>query len=99
MHSWLRRTFSKFLSATFIYSTILLCSFAIYLGRYLRWNSWDIITNPLGLLVDISDRFVAPLDHPKTLSTTFVFFVFISLVYSSAWWLKHNLSSLVKGQV
>lgn len=73
MHSWFRRTFSKLVSASVIYGTIFLCSFAIYLGRYLRWNSWDIVTNPLGLLVDISDRALAPLDHPKTLSTTFIF--------------------------
>lgn len=99
MHSWFRRTFSKVVSATFIYSTIFLCSFAIYLGRYLRWNSWDIVTNPLGLLVDISDRALAPLDHPKTLSTTFIFFVFISLVYSSFWWLAHRFSTLSSREV
>ena len=99
MHSWLNRTFNKLMSALLTYGTILLCSFAIYLGRYLRWNSWDIITNPLGLLVDISDRVVAPLDYPKTISTTFVFFIFTSLVYTAAWWFKRSLSSLVKGQV
>ncbi|MEK7472059.1 MAG: DUF1361 domain-containing protein [Patescibacteria group bacterium] len=99
MHSWFRRTFSELVSASFIYGTIFLCSFAIYLGRYLRWNSWDIVTNPLGLLVDISDRVVAPLDHPKTLSTTFIFFVFIALTYSSFWWLAHRFSSLSSREV
>lgn len=94
MHSWFRRSFSRLVSAAFVFCTIFLCSFAIYLGRYLRWNSWDIVTNPLGLLVDISDRVVAPLDHPKTLSTTFIFFVFISVVYGSFWWLGHRFSSL-----
>lgn len=99
IHAWLRRTFSKITSATFIYITIFLCSFAIYLGRYLRWNSWDIVTNPLGLLVDISDRALAPLDHPKTLSTTFIFFVFISLVYSSTWWLARRFSKVASREV
>lgn len=99
IHSWLRRTFGRLVSASFIYGTIFLCSFAIYLGRYLRWNSWDIVTNPLGLLVDISDRVVAPLDHPKTLSTTFIFFVFISLTYSSLWWLTRRLSSISDREV
>lgn len=99
MHSWFRRIFSRIVSASFIYGTIFLCSFAIYLGRYLRWNSWDIVTNPLGLLVDISDRVVAPLDHPKTLSTTFIFFVFISVAYSSFWWLSHRFSALSSREV
>ena len=32
---------------------LLIGGFGIYLGRYLRWNSWDIINNPFGLLQDV----------------------------------------------
>jgi uncharacterized membrane protein len=64
---------------------LLLCGFAIYLGRYLRWNSWDIITNPLGLLFDVSDSIVRPEAYPLTLMTTLLFFGFLSVMYYVIW--------------
>lgn len=64
---------------------LLLSGFAIYLGRYLRWNSWDVITNPLGLLFDVSDRIVNPVEHPLTFTTTLLFFGFLSVLYAVIW--------------
>lgn len=64
---------------------ILLCSFAIYLGRYLRWNSWDIILSPFGLLFDVSERLTSPTQHEQTFGTTLLFFAVIMTVYGAAW--------------
>ena len=64
---------------------LLLSGFAIYLGRYLRWNSWDIVTNPFGLLFDVSDSIVNPSEHILTFTTTLLFFTFLSVIYFVIW--------------
>jgi uncharacterized membrane protein len=68
----------------FISSLLLfLGSFGIYVGRYLRWNSWDIIREPFALLYDISDNFINPFQHQKTWGMTFFMFLFLTIVYWS----------------
>ena len=58
-------------------------SFGIYIGRYLRWNSWDILTSPFQLLYDIGDRFVNPFAHPRTWGMTLLMGVFLNILYFS----------------
>lgn len=70
---------------------ILLCSFAIYLGRDLRWNSWDILVNPGGILFDVSDRFLHPTSYPRLFTTTGSFFVLLGSLYVVAWEVARNL--------
>ncbi|MFZ4398658.1 MAG: DUF1361 domain-containing protein [Bacteroidales bacterium] len=58
-------------------------SFGIYLGRFLRWNSWDIISNPFGLMNDISDRLINPTDHPRTWGMTILMGLLLNMMYFS----------------
>jgi uncharacterized membrane protein len=60
---------------------IFLCSFGIYLGRYLRFNSWDVVSNPYTLVNEITDRVINPLDHPQTLGVTVLYGAFLLLGY------------------
>jgi uncharacterized membrane protein len=79
--------FKRFLSVKqiIISSTLLLFlgSFGIYLGRYLRWNSWDIIDQPLKLLYDIGDRFVNPFNHPRTWGVTLAMGLLLNMMFWS----------------
>jgi uncharacterized membrane protein len=60
-----------------------LCAFGVSLGRFERWNSWDLLTRPLSLLSDVFDRMINPLAHPRTLGATILLAGFLMLGYLS----------------
>lgn len=68
---------------TFATVALLLSSFGIYLGRFLRFNSWDVLTNPLTLFYDIISRLLHPFSYPRTWGVTVVFGVFLLLGYAT----------------
>lgn len=86
-HIELRRRLSVVKSWVLLGALIFLASFAIYIGRDLRWNSWDILLNPASILFEVSDRLLAPLEHPELFATTFGFFVLIGSSYGIVWFL------------
>lgn len=51
---------------------LMACGFGIYIGRFLRWNSWDMMTRPLDLLRDIAGRFVDAGPHPHPIPVTLI---------------------------
>ena len=81
MRELLRKRISKSATNFIIYTTLLLCGFGIYLGRILRWNSWDIIQNPIGILSDVAKRFLFPTEHINTWSFTIGFGGFLIIMY------------------
>lgn len=58
-----------------------LCAFGIYIGRYLRFNSWDVFTNLGTIIHEISDHIRYPLKHPRTWSMTLVYMLFLVIGY------------------
>ncbi|MEO0556605.1 MAG: DUF1361 domain-containing protein [Bacteroidota bacterium] len=60
---------------------LFLSAFGIYLGRELRWNSWDVLTAPGSLATDILARIADPFAHPTTVVMTLVFGGMLTLGY------------------
>ncbi len=81
MQEMIRRKFGSVQAWVFVGATLLLTGFGIYLGRFLRWNSWDLFTNPAALFSDIADRVLNPLEHLPTYTFTFGFAAFLLLAY------------------
>jgi len=81
VEAFLSKSINRKLQAPFILAILFLGSFGVYLGRFLRWNSWDIISNPFQLLLSIGHRIISPFDHVQTWGITMVFTVFFYLLY------------------
>jgi len=85
VHLELRKRFAERNAGAIVAGIVLLCGFAIYLGRNLRWNSWDVLLNPAGILFDVSDHLIHPLQHGDMFTTTLSFFILIGSFYVVGW--------------
>ena len=69
---------------------IFLCGFGVYLGRFLRYNSWEIISNPQILIADVFHIILAPYQHSEAWLFTLGFGGFLVVGY----WMFKNLTYL-----
>ena len=66
-------------------SFFLLCGYGIYLGRYLRWNSWDIVTQPFSILTDMIQDVIHPFRNKECWLLTSLFGTWLHIMY---WYVK-----------
>lgn len=76
-HKIVEKKFGRYLGWIFVIMISFLSGFAIYLGRFLRLNSWEIISNPYMLLITMLNSI-----HMESLifSMMFGFFIFITYI-------------------
>lgn len=65
----------------FLYPIMWLNALGIYTGRYLRYNSWDVITDPFQLLGDIAGMVIHPLRYQYAWDMILCFSILMTLMY------------------
>lgn len=73
--------FNKTVGAMLAVGCMFLAGYGIFLGRYIRWNSWDVVTNPLSLASDIAGHLMRPHHHLFMYGFVFLFGSFMCLAY------------------
>lgn len=54
----------------FVVAVLGLSSFGVYIGRFLRWNSWDILLNPTSLLRNLAAHLLVRNQFVETVAVT-----------------------------
>jgi uncharacterized membrane protein len=85
MHGLIRRLAGALAGWLFVGISLGLTSFGVYIGRFLRWNSWDVIANPTGVILDVLRIMRYPQDNLRTfvvwsLLTAVLVFTYVILV-------------------
>jgi uncharacterized membrane protein len=62
-------------------TALLLSGLGVFLGRFVRWNSWDALLHPHRLLSHVASRSLDPADHSRSIGVTLVYGVGLMLGY------------------
>jgi uncharacterized membrane protein len=78
----------------FVFVALGLSSVGVYLGRVLRWNSWDVFVRPGSLLAELAHVLVDPFAHPRPIAITIAFTSFLLASYAIFYSLARTSSLL-----
>lgn len=68
-------------SLLIVFAVMWLNAFGVYIGRYLRFNTWDIISQPFSLFRELLDITVHPFRYRMEWGMIFVYAIFMTVVY------------------
>ena len=73
MGTWLGRLFGL--------AALGMAGFGIYLGRYLRWSSWDVLLKPAALAHDVWLHVIHPVQHWQAWALALLFAALLTFAY------------------
>ena len=81
MQALVRRAAGTLASWAFALGVLGVSGFGIYAGRYLRWNSWDVVISPGGMLANVLAAAQHPLLHARSVAFSGLFSLFLVSAY------------------
>jgi uncharacterized membrane protein len=81
IHIMIRKSFGRVIGWIFALLALGLASLGVYLGRFGRFNSWDILISPKSLIKEIVANLFNPLDNLGFLGFTIMFTSILLVFY------------------
>ena len=81
MHDLVRRAVGGVGGWAFVVIVAMLSGFGVYLGRFERWNSWDILTQPRRVIMTTLYKSLHPHLFDRTFGVTLMFGAMMLVTY------------------
>jgi len=81
MEKCFEQLFNKRFDFFFLLPIMFLNGLGVYIGRYLRFNTWDVVTNPFQLAADMVYLFIHPLRNRFDWSMIILYTILLTLIY------------------
>lgn len=83
----IQRMLAKFMSQpksmVVVVLLLFIAAFGVYIGRFERWNSWDLITRPFSVMGDVVEKFTDPMSHLRTWGVTLMLGTLLNVIWFS----------------
>jgi len=87
-YTFFRKHLSKSVAYGILGGIMVLSGIGVYIGRYGRWNSWDVLYRPLHILTDFLYQFVSAGSKERMVVTVFTMVLFQGLSLYAAYWIQ-----------
>jgi uncharacterized membrane protein len=81
VHRLVERRFGRVVGWAFVAAVAGLSGFGVFLGRFPRWNSWDLVTRPGELFVTLAVHAQDPFAHPRAIGVTVMMAALFAIAY------------------
>jgi len=83
MEQILKKRYSQKIASLLIFGSMVFVSFGIYLGRFLRFNSWDVFASPMIFIRGVGEIFANKGDSIEAIFYSLLFYFFLAMSYGS----------------
>ena len=92
MQEIVTRTFNPIMGWIFAIVVTSLSSVGVFMGRFLRWNSWDLLQDPIPIAKDV----YGIMRHPISNLPTYVFTILFTLLFLFIYFTIHLFGRIIR---
>jgi uncharacterized membrane protein len=93
VHARIEREFGAIAGWTVVIVSVPLCAIGIVIGRFQRWNSWDLVRQPRAVLETTLDWMRSPFADTQSTGVAIAVAAFFGLAYLTIWSLGGAVAS------